>query len=57
MKLLKLLTYLYIPIFLLGAFLAGLAIVIMTIGQLLMLETERAKKGYKFMMRSTFRGR
>lgn len=51
----KTLSILYLPIFFLGAFLIGLSVVLLTLGQLLMLETNKDKRGYELMKRSFFK--
>lgn len=56
-KIIEVLAIVYIPIFLLGALLTGISIVLMTIGQFLMLEITKAKSGYQFMRRSVLRKR
>jgi len=56
-KIIEVLAIVYIPIFLLGALLTGISILLMTIGQFLMLEINKAKSGYEFMKRSVLRRR
>ncbi len=56
-KLIKIGAILYIPIFLLGLFLMGIAILFMTIGLFLTLEYDKAKRGFNFMQRTVLRRR
>lgn len=56
-KLVKAGSILYLPVFLLGLFLIGIAIFFMTIGLFLTLEFDKAKRGFYFMQRTVLRRR
>lgn len=56
-KLVKIGAILYLPVFLIGLFLIGIAILFMTIGLFLTLEFDKAKRGFYFMQRTVLRRR
>ncbi len=56
-KFIKIGAILYLPVFLIGLFLMGIAIIFMTIGLFLTLEFDKAKRGFYFMQRTVLRRR